>query len=296
MNILNRRNFFKLLGMSSISITMPKVLFARNMKTDKTNMQFIKSADEMRPREILEAINRGPYAFITVSPTYEWHSFHLPMGTDALIPQELSKLAAGKIGGIWFRPLSMGLDAWRVPKEKEMWGFNPEEEVYGMNFPDLPLRSEYCEQEEMVRATKNRIKALRNSGVKHAFLLNHHGGKGQFQTVIQIAEEATSDKMAVHALSTYQFNDLSEKDGWISIGGHAGISETTWLAAFRPDLVDLNEQKKGSLSVRHTGVLHSKPEIEEEWNPVNISFEVAKLLRERVIVNFTAHVLNCCTP
>jgi len=292
MNIQNRRNFFKLLGLSSIFITAPNVLFARNLKREKANMQSIKPADEMRPGEIIEAIKRGPYAFVTISPTFEWHSFHLPMGTDALIPQELSKIAAGKIGGIWFRPLSMGLDSWRGQEEKEMWGFKPEEEVYGMNFPDLPLRSEYCEQEEMVRAAKNRIKSLENSGIEHVFLINHHGGKGQFKTVEQVAEETTSDQMGVHAVRTYQLNDLTEKDGWIGVGGHAGYSETTWLAAFRPDLVDLDEQEKGSLSVRHTGILHSKPEIEEEWNPVNISFEVAELLKERVVSNFIALVMD----
>jgi creatinine amidohydrolase/Fe(II)-dependent formamide hydrolase-like protein len=83
------------------------VLFAHEMKTDKSSEQSIKSADEMRPREILEAI-------------------------------------------------------------------------------------------------KNRIKALESSGIKHVFLINHHGGRGQFKTVEKVAEETTSDLMKVHALRTYR--------------------------------------------------------------------------------------------
>ncbi len=291
MKFQNRRRFFKLMGLSTLFMTVPKQIFAQTVKTANPGDQSLKSADEMRPGEFTKAVNRGPYAFIPVSPTFEWHSFHLPLGTDALIPQELSKIIAGKTGGVWFRPLSLGLDAWRTPGEKEKWGFKPEENVYGMNFPDLPLKSEYCESEEMIKIVKNRIKALENSGIKHVFLINHHGGKGQFKTIELIASDTTSEKMNVHGLRTYQFNDLTEHEGWFGVGGHAGYSETTWLAAFRPDLIDLNNQKKGELSVRHTGILHSTPEIEAKWNPKNISFEVADLLRERVVANFMHYIL-----
>ena len=278
------------MGLSTLFMTAPKQMFARTLKTVNTGDQFIKPADEMRPEEFIEAVNRGPYAFIPVSPTFEWHSYHLPLGTDALIPQELSKIIAGKMGGVWFRPLSLGLDAWRTPDDKEKWGFNPEENIYGMNFPDLPLKSEYCESEEMVKTVKNRIKALEGSGIKHVFLINHHGGKGQFNTIEQISKDTTTEDMKVHGLRTYQFNDLTKQNGWFGVGGHAGYSETTWLAAFRPDLIDLTKQHKGELSVRHTGILHSTPVIEAKWNPQNFSFEVANLLRNRVTSNLIQYV------
>ena len=63
------------------------------------------------------------------------------------------------------------------------WGFKTEEDFFGMNFPDLPLGSEYCEKDELIRLAENRIKALEKSGIKHVFLLNHHGGRGQFATI-----------------------------------------------------------------------------------------------------------------
>ena len=286
----NRRSFFKLMGLSTLFMTAPKQMFARTLNTAHPGDHAIKPADEMRPGEFIEAVTRGPYAFIPVSPTFEWHSFHLPMGTDAIIPQELSKIVTAKIGGVWFRPLSLGLDAWRTPDEKAEWGFKPDENIYGMNFPDLPLKSEYCETEEMIKIVKNRIKALEGSGIKHVFLINHHGGKGQFKTIEQISSDTTTEDMRVHGLRTYQFNDLTKQDGWFGVGGHAGFSETTWLAAFRPDLIDLKEQKKGRLSVRHTGILHSTPEIEAKWNPQNISYEVANLLRERVTSNLIQYI------
>ena len=187
------------MGLSTLFMTVPRQMFAYSENTNNTGDQSSKPADEMRPGEIIEAIRKGPYAFIPVSPTMEWHSFHLPMGTDAIISQELSKIVTSNIGGIWFRPLSLGLDAWRTQQNKEMWGFKPEENFFGMNFPDLPLKSEYCESGEMIKIVKNRIKALENSGIEHVFLINHHGGEGQFKTIEQIANDANSEDMSVHA-------------------------------------------------------------------------------------------------
>lgn len=282
----NRRNFLKMTGFGSIGLLFSRRLYAE--KLSKRNSQ--RSAEEMRPREILASIKRGPYAFIPVSPMFEWHSFHLPMGTDALICEELAREAALNVGGIWFRPLSFGLDAWRDKEQLKRWGFAEEERVYGMNFPDIPLASEYCESEEMSKSIINRIKPLYGCGIKHTFLINHHGGRGQFATVVKLAERCCTGEMKVHAVRPSQFNDLNKDDGFYGVGGHAGYSESTWLLGFRRDLVDLTEIKSGKLSVRLSGILHSKPEIEAEWNPRNISLLTAEKLKKRVVENFVKFI------
>ena len=51
----------------------------------------IRLIEEMTPRELLEVINKNGIAFVPVSPKYEWHSFHLPLGTDGIIAEEVSK-------------------------------------------------------------------------------------------------------------------------------------------------------------------------------------------------------------
>jgi hypothetical protein len=38
--------------------------------------------------------------------------------------------------------------------------------------------------------------------------------------------------------------------------------------------------------VRHTGILHGKPTIEEQWNPRHASMALACALRERVVESF----------
>jgi creatinine amidohydrolase/Fe(II)-dependent formamide hydrolase-like protein len=287
---LKRRSFLKAGILGSAYITLPGQVFGSKKQKIIENDDLIRSAEEMRPGEIAEAIHKGPYAFIPISPMFEWHSFHLPMGTDALIAEELSKQVASRMGGIWFRPLSSGLDAWRTNDEKERWGLSQDEEVFGMNFPDLPLKSEYCEKEEMKLSIQNRLNAIRAIGIKHAFLVNHHGGKGQMKLVEDMAEENSDQRMKFHAIKTYQFNDLNEDDGFYHVGGHAGYSETTWLMAFRPELVDLSEQEEGGLSVRQTGILHNKPQIEPGWNPRNVNPDVAEKLRRRVTENFIQYI------
>jgi creatinine amidohydrolase len=245
-------------------------------------------AEEMRPYEVVAARDGSGCAFVPVGPTFEWHSFHLPLGTDALIAEAVCRLAAEHVGGIWFRPLSFGLDAWRTDEELRAWGLPEGAEVYGMRFPQLPVCSEYCEEPEMSAAVRNRLTALRGSGFRHAFLVNHHGGRGQFDRLDALAEECSADGFLAHAAKTYQFNDLREES--LRVGGHAGLSETTWVMAFRPELVDLGRQADGELSVAQTGILHRTPTIEAQWNPRNVPASVAQALRERVTENFIRFV------
>ena len=76
----------------------------------------------------------------------------------------------------------------------------------------------------------------------------------------------------------------------LKVGDHAGLSETHWVLAFRPDLVDLARLAEGELDVRRTGILHCQPRIEGKYNPRNVSKAVADQLRKNVVDNFIAYV------
>jgi creatinine amidohydrolase/Fe(II)-dependent formamide hydrolase-like protein len=249
-----------------------------------------KCAEEMRPGEIVGALARNSFAFVPVSPMLEWHSLHLPMGTDGLICEAFCRLLAERHGGIWLRPLAFGLDALRTPEQKKMWNIHENETVFGMDFPDFPVKSEYCRPAEMKAAVTNRVGSLRRTGVKRVFLVNHHGGAGQFDLISDLAQDLSDDKTAVYGLRTYQFNDLTEADGWTGIGGHAGFAETLWLTAFRPELADLTRLPEGALGVNTHGILHENPVIEARWNPRNIDPKVAVKLRTRVMLNFDRYL------
>ncbi len=147
----------------------------------------LRPANQMLPREIIEAREKSSCAFVPVSPVFEWHSFHLPMGTDALIAEGIAAAMAERVGGIYFPPLSFGLDEYRPKDQLLAWGFKKTDKVFGMRFPDLPLSSEYCHVPEMSMAVANRLEAIRQSGFKFAFIVNNHGGAGQFDLLEHIA-------------------------------------------------------------------------------------------------------------
>ena len=151
----SRRIFLKFSALSMLYLFVRTSIMGSNKSVDNVPAFTSKPFEEMLPVEILQAIKKMPFAFIPVSPMIEWHSFHLPMGTDGLISEAVCRTIAEKAGGVWFRPLSLGLDSWRSTKEKKMWGFKSEEEIFGMNFPDIPLTSEYCSVSEMKAAVKN---------------------------------------------------------------------------------------------------------------------------------------------
>ena len=102
----------------------------------------LKSFYEMLPGEIIEVRGHSGCAFIPVGPI-EWHSYHLPIGTDAIIAEEICRLVAEKVNGVYFKPLHLGTDEQRLEENLIKWGFNKEDKIFGMNFPELPLVCEY---------------------------------------------------------------------------------------------------------------------------------------------------------
>ena len=244
--------------------------------------------EELRPGQIIAARERSGCAFVPVSHALEWHCHHLPVGTDALVSEALCRIAAERVGGVWLRPLSLGLDEWRPPETLRQWGFNGNESIFGMRFPSLPLTSEYVEAHTLRELVASRLVALKGTGFRHVFLVNHHGGRGQHAALEHIAAASSDSAFHVYAVRTYQFNTLGA--AFDSTGGHAGYSETHWVLAFRPELVDPSALPDGTLSVREFGILHNTPVIPEKYNPHNCSPAIANALRENVVENFVAFV------
>lgn len=248
----------------------------------------IKPAMQMRPAEIFAARDKSSIAFVPVSPCFEWHSFHLPVGTDALICEGLAKIMAERVGGIYFRPMSFGTDDYLSEKHLRQSGFDTSEKIMGMRFPTLPIFSEYCQAGEMSAAVGNRLEALKQSGFRYVFLVNHHGGKGQKTTLDSIAEQWDCGEFKVRSVSPMQFCSVEHEH--LKIGGHAGLSETLSLMAFRPELIDLTALPDGELEVKAFGILHNKPIIDAEHNPKAVAAELAKDIRNSILENFGKYI------
>ncbi len=249
--------------------------------------------EELRPRQIMDVCDRTALVFIPVSPLIEWHSFQLPLGTDGLIAEGVAAALAEEFDGLCCRCLPIALDENRDAKSKEQWGLPSAADVFGMNFPVLPLTSEYHTPELMRGMLEARLVALKASGFRTAFLVNHHGGAGQNDTLAKIAAESSDDTFVVSVLAVPSFNafhEEGERSLHLKVGGHAGLSETMQLMAFRPDLVDLNELPEGELFVAETGILHHEPVVPAEFNPRHATQDLADRWRESTLKNAAAFV------
>ncbi len=249
--------------------------------------------EELRPRQIVDVCERTGLVFIPVSPLIEWHSFHLPLGTDGLIAEGVAAALAEEFDGLCCRCLPIALDEARDTKSKEQWGLPEEAEVFGMNFPTLPLQSEYHTPELMRGMLEARLTAFKASGFRTAFLVNHHGGAGQNETLGEIASECSDDTFVVSVLAVPSLNAFHEEGDrflHLKVGGHAGLSETMQLMAFRPDLVDLDELPEGALSVAETGILHHEPVVPAEFNPRHATQDLADRWRKSVLENAAARI------
>jgi creatinine amidohydrolase/Fe(II)-dependent formamide hydrolase-like protein len=246
----------------------------------------------MLPHEIVKAREASSCAFVPVSPLFEWHSYHLPVGTDGLIAGGICRTMAERVGGIYFEPLSMGLDSFRSEKQLEASGFDKSDTVFGMRFPELPLSSEYCKPPEMTAAVENRLEAIRGSGFRFVFLVNNHGGAGQSDLLEEIAGKWTSPEFRVFPIGTHTF--LERLHEHMKVGGHAGQSETLNLMAFWPELVDLSQIPEGELSVRRFGILHREPMIDAQHNPRHVRLSLANEIRKTIIDGFTRFIEQNC--
>lgn len=246
--------------------------------------------EELRPRQIMDVVATSSMVFIPVSPVFEWHSYQLPLATDALIAEEVSRLLAIHFNGVYFRTLSVSLEEWRKPEFLTQFGIPQGTPVYGMDFPGLPVKGEYHRGGPafLREAVEARLTAVKNTGFKYAFLLNCHGGQGQQETLDKIAAEWSSKDFKVVSIFPNRLNKYTpdqDHASHLKAGAHAGLRETHFLMAFRPDLVDLAEIPEGELKAADYGIYHSSPVIPAEVNPRHALASIAAEVRKSILEN-----------
>lgn len=249
--------------------------------------------EESTPGAVQRVVAGSGLVFVPVSPLVEWHSLHLPLGTDGLIAEGVAAALAEAVDGLCLRCLPLGLDEIRSPEFKRRQGLPPDADVMGMNYPGFPVVGEYHEATALATMLAVRLEALRRTGFRHAFVVNQHGGKDQDETIAAVAAARSQDGFRAEALPVARFGRMPGDDPEIEqfrTGGHAGLAETIQLMAFRPDLVRPGELPMGELSAAALGILHSGPVIPEQFNPRQASAAAAARWRENLLRNLLGHV------
>jgi len=170
--------------------------------------------EEMRPDEFVAARTAAPVAYVAIGPL-EWHSLHLPLGTDTLKAYHYVCAVAERVGGVVYPPLYCAINA--------------------ANRHDLPLTSTAFGPELFGQIIDAVLDFIATNGFKLIFILNGHGGQ---LWRVQQAAEAIREKYGITVYPTQ--DDMHSRDG-LYTGDHAGGEETSAMLHIAQDLVDLSK-------------------------------------------------------
>ncbi len=243
----------------------------------------------LRPDQIAAKARDPGLLILPISPAWEWHSYHLPVGTDALIVEEIAARMALHLGALHCRALPLGLDEVRDESFKASQGLPRDAHIVGMNYPGLPVASEYTEPDVMRALVVGRVNAARRTGFRRVVLLNHHGGRGQVPLLDRVAADLSAPGFDVLSLQTRADRNFPQASSfWV--GGHAGLAETLQLMAFCPDLIEQTALPPGPLRAADAGILHDHPQIPDEVHPRHARPEIARAWGDYVVNQLVALV------
>jgi creatinine amidohydrolase len=166
------------------------------------------------PWMLRQIMANRPIAYIPLG-TYEWHGEHLPVGLDALTAHGICLRAATIDSGVVLPAMHYGCGGGH--------GF----------YPWTVIPSDADQIGALLRFTLKRLDA---NGVKLAVLFSGHFAPTQLKMIDEIAESWNTDSQSLRVLATA----VNRIEGLPLAPDHAGIFETTLLAALWPELVQLN--------------------------------------------------------
>jgi len=168
----------------------------------------------LRPGQITSEMARCPRIWLPLG-TIEYHSHHLPVGLDGLQAHGLCLDAAEIAGGLVYPPL------W--------WGTGGGHGVY----PWTVMMPDEAELIALLRQTLTRLAAF---GVRQAVLFTGHFADEQLEMIRALASEWNAQNGTLTALALGVNGNATAP----LPPDHAGRFETTLLAAFQPQTVDMS--------------------------------------------------------
>jgi creatinine amidohydrolase len=167
--------------------------------------------ERLLPYQLREIVAKRPVAYIPLG-TYEWHCEHLPVGLDALTAHGLCLRAALEDGGVVLPPLHYGTGGGhgRYPWTMMMPGASEIETQLGFT-----------------------LEKLKSFGFTFVILFSGHFPAEQLDMIDRLAARWSAENFKVLATAVNRIEGLAIKPD------HAGLFETTLLAAMWPELVQL---------------------------------------------------------
>ncbi len=171
----------------------------------------------MSDPQFWSALKKTKRAIIPVG-SLEQHGPHLPVSTDALIAEHVSKLVAQKVGALVLPAIA-----------------------YGVSFEHDPMFHVSLRNSTLSALVCDACAALAGHGVKEVVVINgHHGNIGALQYIAQDLAGRIPDNVSVHVLHYWHQMKNDEL-------GHAGEVETSLVLAIAPELVRMEKAQAGAI-------------------------------------------------
>ena len=188
----------------------------------------------LRPTEIVAERERCPVVYLPIGPL-EWHSVHMPMGTDGLNAAAVAARVAEHVGGVVLPTFFWGTERERPEGMVADLGFEKGEYVVGMDFPANILPSLYCREEFLALLVREMLTLLIRQQYKLIVMVNGHGARNHLDTLQRLAIEFSASGPARVILATA----WPSKGDLDTFTGHADAGETSVMMALTAESVDV---------------------------------------------------------
>ncbi|MCJ7737130.1 MAG: creatininase family protein [Anaerolineae bacterium] len=145
----------------------------------------------LRPQEVVAERERCPVAYLPLGPL-EWHSLHMPLGTDALNAGAVAHGVAERVGGVVLPTFFWGTERERPVAMVQDLGFAGGGYVVGMGFPANLLKSLYCHEEVFALLVRELLRLLVEQEYQLIVIVNSHGAANHVETLDRLCKEFTA--------------------------------------------------------------------------------------------------------
>ncbi len=228
--------------------------------------------EELTPAEFSERLAACPVAYLPLG-TLEWHSYHLPLGSDAIQSREFFKKLASEAGGIVLPPLFIGPDFDTIINDHEYFGMDCGKLFSNQcTYEIQQLKgSAYWVSDSVFDLTMNSImKQLSRTGFK--IVIAH--GHGPSTNYIQAHSQVFSNLYNLRVMNCWG----GDSSGLCLQCDHVAANETSIMMYLRPDLVKMRNLPQDS-TTWPLGMMGNDPRTHASRNYGKkiIKFEVKKM-------------------
>lgn len=185
------------------------------------------SVFDMSDSELWIALKTMKSAIIPVG-SLEQHGPHLPVSTDTLIAEYVSKSVAQKIGALVLPSVT-----------------------YGVSFEHDPMFHVSLRNSTLSALLCDACAALARYGFRNIVVINgHHGNIGALQYIAQNLAGRISDNISIHIL--HYWHQLKNDEL-----GHAGEVETSLMLVIAPKLVKMEKAKPNTKNMPKSKIAYA---------------------------------------